>query len=248
MSFFILFKKELKEQVKTHRMLIVAAVFFFFGLGTPLLINYLPVLVPVEESAIVLPEFTAVDAVEGYIDTAGQVGLIAAILIAMGSVARERELGTAAMTLSKPVGCGAFVSAKLAALTVTFATGIVIGALGCYIYTMILFGNVGAPDFIAANLLIGLYLLVCLAVTLMYSCIFKSQLAAGGLALVSLISLTATSGLPLMQDYSPGALSGWARRVATSSGPQPWGALIAGIVLIALTTLIGWQVLKRKEI
>ena len=246
-GFSVLFKKEFKHQLRTYRLLIVVAIFFVFGLGTPLLLNYMPVLLPADEG-IVIPDFTTTDVVKEYMDTVGQVGLIAAILVAMGAVARERESGTAAMTLSKPVGCGAFITAKLAALALAFGIGVAVGALGCYIYTLILFGNPGALDFFLANIVAGLYLLVCLAVTLMYSSLFKRQLAAGGLALVSLIGLAAISGLPVMKDYSPGALLAWSQRIASGSGPNTWGVLITSLVLALLTILIGWQVLKRKEL
>ncbi len=246
-GFLVLFKKELRQQRRTHRLLIVVVLFVFFGLGTPLLLNYLPELVPGEEQ-IVIPEFTAVDAVQGYIDNFGQVGLLAAILVAMGAVARERESGTAAMTLSKPLGSGAFLTAKLAAMTVTFAAGMVAGGLGCYVYTVIIFGDPGALDFLAANLVAWLYLVFCLAVTLMFSSFFRNHLAAGGLALLFLVVLAATSGLRVMEDYSPGALLSWSTAIASGSAVNRWGILAVSLALIPLTVVAGWRVFRRKEL
>ncbi|MCJ7522967.1 MAG: ABC transporter permease subunit [Dehalococcoidia bacterium] len=247
-SFVILFKKELKSNLRTHRILIVAAVFFVLGLGTPLILKYLHVFLPADTTDIVIPEFAAIDVIVGYLDSLGQVGLLLAILVAMGSVARERESGTAAMTLSKPVGCGPFVAAKLAALALVFAIGIVVGAVGCYLYTAVLFESTGVMDFFLATLLAALYLLFCLAVTVMYSCFFKSQLPAGGLALVTLIALTATSSLPVMKEYSPGALLSWSESIVSGSGSNAWGAVIVSLGLIVLTAVIGWQVFKVKEL
>ena len=226
----------------------MVAIFFILGLGTPLILNYLDALVPAEDAEIVIPEFTALDVIGGYIDSFGQVGLAVVILVAMGSIARERESGTAAMILSKPVGCGTFITAKLAALALVFSAALIIGAAGCYIYTVILFESVSASNFVLANLLVGLYLLVCLAVTLMYSSFFKNQLVAGGLALVTLIVLAATSGLPVMEEYSPGTLLSWSERVASGTGPDIWGALAVSIGFVLLTTVIGWQVFKSKEL
>jgi len=168
--------------------------------------------------------------------------------VAMGSVATERESGTAAMTLSKPVGCGSFILAKLAALAVTFGVAIAVGAVGCYLYTVVLFGNPGGFDFFIATLIGALYLLFCLAVTVMYSGFVKSPIAAGGLSLVTLAAIAGTAGLPVMKDYSPGALLSWAEDVASAGGPNSWWVLIVSVVLIILTTVIGWQVFKRKEL
>ena len=82
----------------------------------------------------------------------------------------------------------------------------------------------------------------------MYSSFFKSQLASGGLALVTLIVLGATSSLPVMKDYSPGALLSWSQRVVSGSGPDSWGVLLVSMGVVVLTTVIGWQVFKRKEL
>ncbi len=247
-SFFVLFRKEFKGQLKTYRFLIVVALFFVFGLGTPLLLKYLHALVPAENVAIGIPEFTAVDAVQSYISSLGQLGLVAAILVAMGSVASERESGTAAMTLSKPVGCGSFIVAKLAALAVTFGVAIAVGAAGCYLYTVVLFGNPGGFDFFIATLLGALYLLFCLAVTVMYSGFVRTPIVAGGLSLVTLAVIAGTAGLPGMKHYSPGALLDWADNIASAGGPNSWWVLVVSVALIIITTVIGWQVFKRKEL
>ena len=246
-GFAVLLKKELKQQVRTHRLLIVAAVFFFFGLGTPLMLHYLPQIVP-QEDMIAIPEFTAADSVEGYLGNFGQIGLLAAILMAMGAIARERESGTTAMILSKPIGRGAFIAAKLAALAIIFAIGITLGGLGCYAYTLVIFGNPGGLHFFAANLVAGLYLLICLAVTLMFSSFFRSQLAAGGLALVLLIVMAATAGLPIMEAYSPGALLMWSTEIAEGNWSMAWGALFVSLAVVGAAPAIGWQVFRRKDI
>jgi ABC-2 type transport system permease protein len=42
MGFGPLLKKEIVEQLRTHRLLIVGVIFLFFGLTTPLLLYYMP--------------------------------------------------------------------------------------------------------------------------------------------------------------------------------------------------------------
>lgn len=247
-NFFVLFKKEFKGQLKTYRFLIVVALFFVFGLGTPLLLKYLHVLIPAQDSVIGIPEFTAADAVQSFISSLGQLGLVAAVLVAMGSVAGERESGTAAMTLSKPVGSGSFILAKLAALSATFGAAIIVGAAGCYLYTVVLFGNPGGFKFLAACLLGALYLLFCLAVTVMYSAFVRSSIAAGGLSFVTLVAIAGTAGLPGIKYYSPGALVSWAEDIAMSGGPNSWWVLAVSIALIILVIVTGWRVFKAKEL
>ncbi|MBE0480605.1 MAG: ABC transporter permease [Dehalococcoidia bacterium] len=245
-GFGTLLRKELKESLRTYKLLIVLAVFFILGLATPLVFYFLPSLVPGDEFP--LPEFTAAEIAAEYISTIGQIGLIAAILVAMGSVARERESGTAATTLVKPVGAGPFIAAKLTGLALVFIAGVALGSAGAYLYTTVLFEDPGATSFAGAALLAGLYLLICLAVTVMFSSFFKNQLAAGGLALIVMVALTAISALPVMDEYAPGALLTWAGNQAAGQNVSHWGSVIVGTSLVAIAGITGWQVFKTREL
>lgn len=250
MSFTILLRKEIKEQVKTYRLLIVVAVFLLFGLSTPLMLKYLPDILKLsgEQIPIQIPAFAAADSLKSYLGNLGQVGVLVAVLVGMGSIAQERERGTAVMTLCKPVGFGAFALAKLTALVLTLAVGLALGALGCYFYTVLLLGNVDGPSFILMNLLVAAYFVVCLSVTLMYSAFFKSQLAAGALALVSLIGAALVGSIPLVGQYSPNALMSWARGLATGRAVTFWPALVVSGLVVVASLLAGWQMLRTKEL
>jgi ABC-2 type transport system permease protein len=253
-NFFILFRKELIEQIKSFKLLIVGAVLLIFGLSTPLLIKFLPEILKMsgEQIPMQLPNFMAKDAIQSYIGNLSQIGLLVAVLIAMGSIAQERERRTVIMTLSKPAGFGAFVLAKLVALAVTFGVGLLLGAFGCYVYTVVLLGEFSLPDFVLINLLAGFYLLVCLAVTVMYSAIFRSQLAAAGLAFITLIGLALVSNLPIIGDYVPSSLMAQATNIAMgtdgSIGTSLIGSLIVCGAILVATMIVAWQVLRRKEL
>ena len=248
-GFGVLLKKELREHLKTYRLLIVVAVFLFFGLGTPLMFHYLPSLMEnTGEMKVTVPDFTATDVVNEYFGTITQIGLLVVLLVAMGSVARERERGTAMMTLSKPVGYGAFIASKLAALSIIFGLGIVLGAIACYFYTGILFGELSGSSFLIANLLIGLFFLVCIAATLMCSTLFRSQLAAGGLALAMLLGLWAFSLAGSLETYAPMGVIGWGQRVVSGLGNDAWGSLGISLGLVVVCTVLAWQALLRREL
>jgi ABC-2 type transport system permease protein len=248
-SFGVLLKKELRDHLRTYKLLIIVAVFLLLGLGTPLIFNYLPSLLEAAGgSPIPIPDFTAADVVSEYLGTITQLGILVVILVSMGAVARERERGTAVMTLSKPVGRGTFIASKLAALSMTFGLGLAGGAGACYLYTTILFTELNASSFIAVNLLAGLFLLVCLSLTLLCSTLFKSQLAAGGLALVVIVVLWGLSLIPQLELYAPVGMINWGQRIIAGSGPSAWGAVGTSLGLVALCTVLAWQTLLRKEL
>jgi len=248
-SFSVLLKKELRDHLRTYKLLIIVAVFLLLGLGTPLLLNYLPLLLEnTGGTPIPIPDFTAADVVREYFGTITQMGIVVVILVSMGAVARERERGTAVMTLSKAVGRGTFIASKLAALSVTFGLGLAAGAGACYLYTTILFTELNASSFIAVNLLAGLFLLVCLSVTLLCSTLFKSQLAAGGLAFVVVVGQWPLSLIPQLELYAPIGMISWGQRIIAGSGPSAWWAVGISLALVALCTVLAWQTLLRKEL
>jgi ABC-2 type transport system permease protein len=174
--------------------------------------------------------------------------MVVVILIAMGAVARERERGTALLTLSKPVGRGTFVAAKMAALAVTFELSLIISALFCYLYTGILFEGVGAASFAAATALAGLFLLVCISITLLCSSIFKSATAAGGLALLIIVALWALSAIPNIDSYAPMGILNWGSNLIFDEGSSAWGSLCISLGLAVAFIAGAWQVLVRREL
>lgn len=245
-----LLKKEFREQLKTYKLLIIAGLFLFFGLSTPLMLKYLPQLLELagEDIIIELPPATAVQALGEYAGTIVQVGVLVAVLFAMGAVARERERGTAAMVLSKPVGRGAFVMAKLMAMSTSFIIALGVASIACYVYTVLLLGEVDAAGFLALNLLLLLFFILCLAVTLLFSSLFKSSLVAGGIALAVLIGQAVLTQVPWIGDYAPGGLISWGTELLSGEAANVWPAVAMSIVIIIGCLFLSRLALKRKEI
>jgi ABC-2 type transport system permease protein len=245
-----LFKKELKEQLKTYRFLIIAIVFLFFGLATPLMLKYMPELLKLtgEEIVIEIPPPTPVQSLTEYADTAVQLGVFMAVLLAMGAIAKERESGTAAMTLSKPVGRGAFLLAKLMAISTGFLVALGLGSIACFGYTVFLIGKADVLAFLVLNLLLGLFLIFCLSVTLLFSSLFRSQLAAGGLALAVLIGQALVGGVPLIGDFMPAGLIGWGEGLLSGTGTSAWTALGATLSLAIICLYLAWLSLRHGEV
>lgn len=246
--------KELLEQWRSQRLLIVAAVLAVFGLLGPLSARYMPELlsgmpgVP-EGLAEILPTPDAAMAVTEYLDNVVQFGVVLALLAPMGAVAGEKSSGTAALTLSKPVSRAVFLAAKLLAHALTFALGVLAAALAGYYYTGVLFTWLPLADFAALNLLVWLYLMVWVSITLMTSTLGRSQLAAAGGAFGLLLVIGLLGGLPQLTPWLPGALIGWARGLGTGGAADPaWGALGVSAAVIAAAQLIAWASLRRQEL
>src|SRR5437899_1361779 len=145
-GFAVLLNKEIAEQWRTGRLPVVAVIFLLFGLASPVLAKYTPDIVKLAASSIDIhvPTPTIKDAVAQLIKNLNQVGVLAAILLAMGSVAGEKESGTAAFVLVKPVSRFAFLAAKFSGIAVTIAVAVLICGLAAYLYTDLLFAPLTA--------------------------------------------------------------------------------------------------------
>lgn len=246
-----LLKKEILEQWRTYKLLIVGGIFLFFGITTPLMLKYLPQIIELAGSSgmeINIPPPTAVESLVEYAGTVGQLGVLIAVLMMMGSIANELRHGTAVMTLSKPVSRAAFVNAKFIASSLTFLVSLILASVFCYGYTVWLIGDTDIMAFAGQNLLVGMFLVFCLAITMLFSSLFKNSLAGGGIAFAVLIGQAGLSAIPRFGDYFPGKLLNWGNVLIAGDGQSYWWALIITVALIALCLYLAQYFLSKRDI
>jgi len=252
MIFLAMLRKELMEQWRSRRLVAVAAVLLFFGFLSPLSAKMLPDLMKslggTGGVVIEIPPPTAQDALFQHVKNTSQFGVLLAVLLAMGALAREKERGTAAMVLSKPASRASFLLAKFVALTLLFALSLALAGLACYYYTIVLFKGIGQARFVEMNLLLALFIEFYLAVTLLGSTITRSQVLAGGLGLGAVFVVAILGALPRLGDYMPTALLEWARVLMAGTGEPAWGAVAVSLAGIIACLGIALVVFARQEL
>src|SRR5258706_3115384 len=187
-----LLRKEVLEQWRTTRLPLVATVFLLVGLSSPLLARFTPEIlkaVASDQFQVILPTPTAADAYDQLAKNLTQFGALIAVLLAMGSVATEKEPGTAPLLLTKPAGRGAVLVTKLVAIATTLGISMAISAAGAWFYTLILFEPLPLAGFVAATILQWLALGAYAAITFPGSTLTRSALAAAGLGVPAFIVL-----------------------------------------------------------
>lgn len=248
-------RKELIEQWRTWKVLVIGAVFIVFGLVSPLLARFTSeILLSVpgaEQFADLIPVPTTVDAIGQYLKNLTQFGFIIAILAGMGAIAGEKDRGTAAMILSKPVPRWAFVGSKFAAQSFVYFLALVLAGLAALFYTNLLFDPpLLAGPFLWGTLLLWLWLLAYVAVTLLGSAIGRSVLIAAGIALLGSVLLLIAGSFPQAAALLPSGLIAWISQLGLIE-PAPvngWGALAGTVVLILFCVVTAVGVVERQEI
>lgn len=252
MSFLAALRKEWLEQWRTYRLLMLGVVLIVFGLLSPLIAKYTPEIIRLipngEAMAQLIPAPTVIDAVTQYIKNIGQLGVILALLLTMGAVAQERDKGTAAMMLVKPLPRVTFLVAKFTALALMFAATIAMAGAACYYYTWLLFGALNAPRWLALNGLMLVLVLVYVALTLFCSVVTRSQAAAGGLALCLLFILGLVGSIPSLGEYLPGQLTAWGGGLMAGEAEAFWPALWVSVGIIVVALMGARLIFERQEL
>jgi ABC-2 type transport system permease protein len=253
MNLFTAFRKEWLEALRSYRLLIVVVVLAFFGMTSPLLAKITPQIITAIAPAggaiaQIIPPPTVQAAIQQYVKNMAQFSLILAVLLSMGAVAQEKDKGTAAMMLVKPLPRGSFLGAKFLGLAAMFAIAIVIAGIGSYYYTGLLFEFMDIVPWLVLNALLFVYILVIVAITLFCSTITKSQAAAAGIAMGIIAIGWIVGAIRGLGKYLPGELNTWGQRLMQGDSTTSWVALGVSLALIVVPLLAAWMIFKRQEL
>jgi ABC-2 type transport system permease protein len=227
-------------------------VLVLFGMTSPLMAKMIPqimTLVPGGESFVgLIPEPTIQDAVTQYVKNVTQFGILLVLVLGMGAVAAEKDKGTAAMVISKPMSRASFLLAKFCALSLTFLLAIAVAGAACYYYTYYLFGSLPAVSWLRLNGLILLYLVTYVAIALFFSTLTRTQYVAIGLSFGTLILFGVLAGFPGLADKLPSALISNAAALMLGQTSLQWTGLWVSLALIAVCLTGSWLVFRRQEL
>jgi len=248
-----LLAKEWLEVVRTRRLLVLCVVFLFFGMLSPLTARYMgEIIAMMSESmdgvVIQLPAPSLREAVVQYIANLAENYPLAIILVAMGCLVTERERGTLAMLLARPVPRWQVLLSKYLALLALLLLALAVAALGAWYYSLVLFDGPPALDFLLLNLAGAVYLAVILALTVLASTLARSTVVAGALSLGFWLALSLLGSLPGLRDWLPPALVAHAAELGMGARPDVWPAALVALAVIAACLAGAWGFLRKQEL
>ncbi len=257
MGFRVLLAKELREQFRTGRIIAVAAVFIFFGILGPLTDRYMKNIIEFVGSQggaggmqITVPDPSLKGSLAQIGKNLSQFGYICAILLAMGSVAWEKERGTAGMIMTKPASRAAFLTAKLAAIAVNLAIATLLGTGLGYLYTTLLYPDTfPLGGYIAMAATLWWTSVVFAAITLLGSTITRSAIAAAGIGLVAFLVLGILVAIEPLAIWSPLGLLPEISKLAIreTTGNFLW-PLVFNLALVPVLVMVAWFDFRRQEL
>ena len=241
MTFAAFLRKELMEIMKTSKIIILPALFLFFGILSPLSARYMNDIMSLvgeqQGISIKLPDPTFVVAYEQFFKNIYFMMIIVTILIFAGTVSEEKMKGTIVLVLTKCLSRNGFIIGKLLAAILLFTFSYVVGTIICVYYTSLLF-----PEFINTGIWVGLAVfwlfgILMLTLTLLTSLLCRSMTTSAVAAFTGYVVVSAIAALPYAGRYSPGALQGLSSELASGS-KVPVDALIPAAVTFSLAVAL----------
>jgi len=255
-GFGVLVRKELSESWRTRRLPVLALLFLTVGIISPLTARYMNEILTAavgDQLTIPLPPPTAASALEQLEKNLGQLGALAAIALAMGSVSGELDRGTAALVLAQPATRPAFLLAKLTGIALVLGACTALAVASAWIYTLLLFEALPVGGWLAMGVLAWLALVSWAALTFVASAATGSTTAAAGLGFVGLVVVSLLSVVPALDHLLPTGLALPSMQLAVGdTAAIDGGALataIAGtVVLIGGCGALAIATFRRREL
>jgi ABC-2 type transport system permease protein len=245
-------RKELTQQWRTKRLMVIVAVLVLFGLGTPMLTKAMPDILKSDpqagDLAEIFPTPTAADAAVGYIEFIGTFGFAIAIFLGMNAIAGEKESGTASLILSKPMRRWVFVLSKFTAQVLVYAFAFLMGGLAVYYCTSVLFGPVDIAVSIQITLLLLLIFLTYASLELFASAVGKTAATAAGIGFGLYFLTSFARNVPYLNQWAPSGVTNLAMQLGVDAGKAVGNpTAIAGAFVFILAFLIAAMVVFQKQ-
>jgi ABC-2 type transport system permease protein len=240
-------KKELTEQRRTYKLLIMLAAFILFGMMSSLLAKLMPDIfasMDMEGMSITIPTPTWLDAYAQFFKNVTQMGIVVVLLVFSGGMSQELSKGTLTGVLAKGLPRASVVLSKFTASLMLWTVSLALSAAFNYGYTLYLFGSHSTTHLLFSLLCLWLFGALMLSVMLLTGTLFKggyggllaTAAVLGGLLLLTILPGSAGWNPVTLASVNTGLLDG-SVTIATIIGAL-WITLGATAMCLAAAVLI----------
>lgn len=244
--------KEIKEYIKTHKLLIILSLFTFFAILSPLTARYMNELISLlaEDVQIVFPAPTFIDSWVQYYKNMTSLCLIVYLIIMTGTVAQEKNKGSIMLVLTKKVSRFNFLFSKFVGGVFLLTVGLFVSILVSGFYTQILFKEVVYEGLFISIVLLWLMGLFYTSLAILASVIAKTPTTAAllgfaGYAIFNLFNIS--SGL---QKFNPAGAASILNGILYNSSSVSSNiiCLFSTIIGTILLFFVSYFIFKKQEI
>lgn len=248
-----LIKKELLEQLRTNKVIILIFTFLFVAIGSPILAKIIPKLfenISMPGLTINIPTPTYRDAIDQFVKNISQLPTFIIVFAVAGAISDEKAKKTLEILLTKPIKRSLFILAKFKSYFFTIGLLYIACALIFYTYTVSIFSSFAFGNFALLSFLILLYFLFIVSITMFGSVISKSTISSALIGFVGLIIFgTIVGSIGKISKYSTSyVLSNYKNIVESGWNKDFLPSVIVTLILIVLSFILSIYFFQRQEI
>ncbi len=238
-GFYAFTKKEIMEQIRTYKLLILFAVFFLFGMMSPLMAKMLPDILAgmdMKGMEITFAEATVFDAYGQFFKNFTQMGMLVVLLVFGGVLSNELVRGTLVNILAKGLPRHTVILSKYTASVLLWTIGYLLAAVTNYGYTVYLFEDSSVENLIFSLFCLWLFGCFILALIFLSSTVASGNFGGLVLSAIALVIMLMMGGIfPNTEKYNPITLA--SKNIALLNGTQSVADLIITIVITCILIL-----------
>ena len=261
MSFDIFLKKEIIEQIKSVKGIVLAVVFLFVAISSPLIARFTPDILKwametteelMDMSALfaMIPEPNSVSSYAEFFSNFNLMCLLAMIIVFAGTVANEKSRGTAAYILTKSISRTEFIMSKFVSSVLFIFVSTVITAAVLKIYTDLLFndGLVEIQHFIIYFAILFLYLVFIMSIVLFSSILSKNVTSATIMSFLIFIGFNIWAAIPRIGKFAPPNINDFNVLLNAKDSTDLTVGIIVTVVFSIIFLVAGINLFNKQEL
>jgi len=249
-NYIVFLKKELFESIRTHKLIIIGAVFLIFGMGSPLLARMTPEIIQwamesdpatagMDFAAMgLLAEPTALNGWMQFFGDVGLFGLVALVIVFSGMLSSELTKGTLTIILTKGLPRSTVILSKLTNAVIIWSISFWLSFFTAKLYIYFLFPSYNLPDLLLAGFSMWLFGAFLLALTAAAATMTDNGYICMLIVGAGAIALFILNIAPWINAYNPISLINSSvallAKAVTPRSVVP-GLVVSGIGIAALT-------------
>ena len=249
----VLVRKDILEQWRTKKILIMCVIFLFVAVASPILAKITPELlksVSVPGLSLNLPQPTNKDSLDQFIKNISQIALLVLVFVIAGVVSDEKSKKSLEIVMTKPVSREKFILSKFISSFLTISVIFMTASVIFYVYTISIFSAFNLANFFLMALNVLIYILMVIAITILASTMVKNSIMAGGIGFVSFILFGTIAGLfEGIRKFSPNLIFSNYQTIVTNGWSNdliyPTIVTISVIIISVISAIL---IFKRQEI
>jgi ABC-2 type transport system permease protein len=244
--------KEIKEFVKTPKLIILMGLFIFFAILSPLTARYMNELLSTlaADVNITFPDPTITDAWVQFFKNMTTLCFVVYLIVMTGTVAQEKNKGSILLVLTKKVSRFNFLLSKFVGGGLLFTATFVISLTVSMVYTQVLFKEVFFDGWLISVVLIWLMGLFFTSLAILASVIAKTPTVAAllgfaGFALFSMFNIS-----EVLMKFNPAGASALVNNILYGMSTMETNLICLASTLVGtvLIFLLSYGIFKKQEI